>query len=111
MLSKPQRLNLKTEFRWVASGKTYTSKNFKFFYRKGENQEPKIGVSISSSQFKKAADRNKAKRVCFEISRIHYNQLPKNLNLVIMPRAQVLDLTQQELEKEFSYAFSNIKID
>lgn len=111
MLAKAQRLNLKLKFRWVASGKSLTSKNFKIFYRFGENLEPKVGVSVASAQFKKATARNKAKRVCFDIVKKYYNQLHKNINLVIMPRAQVLELSQVELDKEFNYAFSNLKTD
>ncbi len=111
MLLKSQRLNLKTSFRWVASGQSVTSKNFKLFYRLGENDHPLIGVSIVSAQFKKANLRNEAKRICFELARINYDKLHKNLNLVIMPRAQVLDLPLPALEKEFSDAVSRFKID
>lgn len=71
---------------------------------------PLIGVSISSSQFKKANLRVKAKRICFDLIKPFYGQLPKNINLVIMPRARVLELTPLELNKEFSYAISGIKI-
>ena len=110
MLAKNQRLNLKTHFRFVASGKSVTSKNFKLFYRLGENPAPLIGVSIVSAQFKKANLRNKAKRIMFDLVKESYDQLHKNLNLVIMPRAQVLDLETGELEAEFKHAISNIKI-
>lgn len=111
MLSKSQRLNLKTNFRWVASGKSYTSKNFKIFYRAGENQEPKIGVSIVSAQFKNAVQRNKAKRICFDLAGKYLDQLHKSVNLVIMPKAQVLLIPKEGLDKEFKYAFSNLKTD
>lgn len=109
MLSKDQRLNLKTQFKRTVKGRSYTSKSFKLFYRFGENVEPKIGVSIASAQFKKATLRNKAKRICFNMAKKYYHKLHKGVNLVIMPKAQVLDLSKADLEKEFSYAFSNIK--
>lgn len=110
MLSKSQRLNLKTNFRWVAGGKSYASKNFKLFYRLGENSDPKIGVSIATAEFKKAAQRNKAKRICFDLAKKYLDQLHKSVNLVIMPRAQVLLLSKEDLDKEFSYAISSLKI-
>jgi len=109
MLSKSQRLNLKTSFRWVASGKAFTSQNFKLFYRLGENENSLVGVSISSSQFKKAHDRNKAKRIMFNLARDFYDQLHKNLNLVIMPKAQVLETDPEALEQEFKNALSSLK--
>lgn len=108
MLSKSQRLNLKTSFRWVASGKSKTSGSFKLFYRDGENQTPLVGVSIVSAQFKKSTLRNKAKRIMFKLAQENLDQLPKNLNLVIMPKAQVLDLPYENLSQEFKNAISNL---
>jgi len=110
MLLKSRRLNLRTNFRWVASGQSFTSKNFKLFYRLGENEEPLIGVSLVSAQFKKANLRNKAKRIMFDQAAQNYDKLHKNLNLVIMPRSQVLDLSPEILSQEFSYAISRLKV-
>lgn len=110
MLSKENRLNLKTNFRWVASGKSITSQNFKLFYRPGENTHPLVGVSIVSAQFKKSTLRNQAKRICFEMARINYGLLHKNLNLVIMPKSQVLETSPEKLDLEFKHAISGIKI-
>lgn len=111
MLSKEKRLNLKTNFRWVASGNSITSKNFKLFYRLGENHHPLIGVSIISAQFKKSTLRNEAKRICFEMAGKNYDQLHKNLNLVIMPKNQVLEIPPEQLDLEFKHAISGFKID
>lgn len=111
MLSKSKRLNLKTSFRWVASGKSITSTNFKLFYRLGENPNPLIGVSIASAQFKKSSLRNQAKRIIFSLAGKFYDQLHKNLNLVIMPKAQVLETDPKALEQEFKHALSSLKID
>lgn len=63
-----------------------------------------------SAQFKKATLRSKAKRICFRLAKDTYTQLPKNLNLVIMPKAQILDTDFQLLSKEFYNAISNLKI-
>ncbi len=109
MLLKSHRLNLKTHFRWVAQGKSYSSKNFKLFYRLGSNEIPKIGVSIISAQFKKATLRNQAKRIIFDIAGKNLTLLHKNLNLVIMPRSQVLEADQSDLEREFINAISTLK--
>ncbi len=109
MLPKSQRLNLKTSFRWVASGSALNSQNFKFFYRLGDNENPLIGVSIASSNFKKSHDRNKAKRIMFDLAKQNYHQLHKNLNLVIMPRSQVLEIDSKVLAQEFQNALSSLK--
>lgn len=110
MLAKNARLNLKTSFRFVASGKSLTSQNFKLFYRLGDNTQPLIGVSLVSAQFKKANLRNQAKRIFFDLAKSHYNQLHKNLNLVIMPRSQVLEKSREELSQEFKNAITSLKI-
>lgn len=110
MLAKQNRLNLKTHFRWAAQGKSFTSKNFKLFYRLGENDKPLIGVSIVSAQFNKANLRNQAKRIMFEQARLNLDKLHKNLNLVIMPRPQVLEIAPALLDEEFKNALSSLKI-
>ena len=110
MLSKENRLNLKTSFRWVAQGKSFTSQNFKLYYRLGENEHPLVGVSIVSAQFKKSNLRNQAKRIMFDLSMNNWDQLHKNLNLVIMPRSQVLDLPVKQLDDEFKHALHSLKI-
>lgn len=109
MLSKENRLNLKTSFRWVVQGKSFTSKNFKLFYRLGENDHPQVGVSIVSAQFKKSTLRNQAKRIMFKLAMSNWDQLHKNLNLVIMPRSQVLDLPTDALDTEFKNALHSLK--
>jgi len=111
MLPKKQRLNLKTNFRWVASGKSTTSPYFKIFYRFGENDEPKAAVSLVSAQFKKATQRSAAKRICFSLVSSVYNQLPKSVNLVIMPRVQILETDYSILNQTFTNAISNFKAD
>lgn len=110
MLPKEQRLNLKTHFRWTAAGKSLSSKNFKLFYRQGENAQPLVGVSIVSAQFKKAVLRNQAKRICLRLIEPHINQLPKNINLVIMPKAQVLEENFDDLSRELNDAVFSLKI-
>jgi ribonuclease P protein component len=106
MLPKTNRLNLKTSFRWVASGKTYSSPFFKLFYRTGENNEPLVGVSIVTASFKQATLRNKAKRLMFELAREYLALLPNNINLVIMPKPEIFKTEDEALRKEFRNALS-----
>src|SRR3990167_3749851 len=108
MLPKNKRLNLKTHFRWVASGKSLSHPLFKLFYRFGDNPDPRIGVSLVSAQFKQSTQRSQAKRICFRIAAGLYSQLPKNLNLVIMPKAQILDTDSRLLSKELTNAIFNL---
>lgn len=102
MLSKDKRLNLTKEFKWVAAGKKYQSANFKLFFRLGENQIPRVGVALSKRQFKKAHERNAAKRIGFKLSEKIYDRLPNSQNLVIMPNANILSFSPEALEQEIN---------
>jgi ribonuclease P protein component len=55
---------------------------------------------MTKREFKKAHDRNRARRLVSEAVKLVYSALPENLNLVIMPKAQVLMETPDKLSKE-----------
>lgn len=110
MLSKDKRLNLKTDFKWVASGKSLDTKFAKLFLRLGENQSPRVGIALSSKNFKKAVDRNRAKRLissCFESL---YNQLPANINIVALPKAEALTVKSGDILLELESKLAEIKV-
>lgn len=86
MLPKHQRLNLKKDFKWVASGKKIDSKYVKLFIRIGDNTNPRIGIATSSSIFKKATERNKARRLISASLEPLYSKLPKSINIIALPK-------------------------
>lgn len=100
MLPKSKRLNLKKDFKWVAQGKRLETVNFKLFFRYGENTQPKVAVATSSQLFKKATQRNKAKRTAFKALQEVYPALQRGTNLVIMPKSAVLEKSVKELTEE-----------
>ena|SRR5258708_17206727 len=104
MLPKSKRLNLKKNFKFVADGRKIYTQSFKIFYRLGENPQPLIGVAVSKSNFNKAHDRNKAKRLAFQAVEKVYERLLKNLNLVIMPNSKVLSESVDQLIRELENA-------
>lgn len=108
MLSKDRRLNLKKDFKWVASGKKLETKFLKIFIRVGDNKLAKIGIAVSSKTFKKATERNLARRITSAAFESLYSSLPFAINIVALPKAGVtnvksglvlLDL-EEELKKE-----------
>ncbi len=116
MLPKSKRLNLKKDFKWVAAGlprssprgeagaggagKKLETKNLKIFINNGENEQARIGVAISSKNFKKATDRNRAKRLVSHAFQSIYSTLPSNINIIALPKTSVLSVKSSELEKE-----------
>lgn len=103
MLPKQNRLNLKKSFKWALSGGKRQSANFKIYYKFSDNIDPLIGVALSSKVFKKAVLRNKAKRKSLKAIEKIYPLLQTGLNLVIMPKIDVLKLDQDLLDKEIEY--------
>ncbi len=90
MLSKDKRLNLKKDFKWVASGgKSIDTKFTKLFVRIGDNSQAKVGIAVSAKNFKKANDRNRARRLASAAFESLYLSLPKNVNIVALPKAIV----------------------
>jgi len=90
MLPKNKRLNLKKDFKWVASGKKIEGDLVKIFWRPGENQEPRIGIALSSAVFKKAHDRNRARRLVSSGFEALYIEIVDDANIVALPKIEVL---------------------
>ncbi|MCL5784420.1 MAG: ribonuclease P protein component [Patescibacteria group bacterium] len=97
MLSKDKRLNLRKEFKWVASGEKVENNILKLFIKFGDNVQPRVGIAVSSSTFKKAVDRNRARRLIATGFQDFYFKLPQNVNLIAMPKAEVLGLGSGEV--------------
>ena len=100
MLPKSQRLNLKTSFKWVASGKHLQTPSFKLMVKFSDNPLPLVGIALSKDQFKKAVDRNRARRLTSKAIEGLYPSLLNRLNLVIMPKAVVLEKSPDQLSNE-----------
>ncbi|MDO8429599.1 MAG: ribonuclease P protein component [Candidatus Daviesbacteria bacterium] len=97
MLPKEKRLNLRQDFKWVASGERLENELYKIFLKFGQNKTPRIGISLSKGVFKKAVSRNRARRLTSVAVRALYPALPQSLNLIILPREGVLKQNTQKL--------------
>lgn len=95
MLPRESRLNLKKDFRWVAAGQRAENGLAKIFFRFGDNPLPRIGIATSKANFKKAVERNRARRVISKGFEDLYNFLPPGLNIVILPKVDVLKLKSE----------------
>lgn len=99
MLPKDQRLNLKKDFKWVASGQKLGNNLIRLYIRQGDNLQPKVGIALSKSDFRKATERNRARRMVSTGFQALYDKLPAGLNVVALPRPGVLELTSAEVTK------------
>lgn len=110
MLLRSLRLNLKKDFKWVASGKKFESKFLKLFLKVGENQTPRIGIAVSAKTFKKATDRNRARRLISQALQTTYSQLPTNVNIIALPKAGILGVKSSDVLLDLEALFKNEKI-
>ncbi|KKS63927.1 ribonuclease P protein component [Candidatus Daviesbacteria bacterium RIFCSPLOWO2_01_FULL_43_38] len=99
MLPKSQRLNLKKSFKWVVAGQKLGDNYLQLYIRAGENAQPLVGIATSKNAFKKAVERNRARRLVSAGFEGLYDKLPNGINIVAMPRSGVLELTSAEVTK------------
>lgn len=97
MLPKSQRLNLETDFKQVAAGKSLETRYLKLFIKQGDNQMPKVGIAVSSKYFKKATERNRARRLVSAAFEALYKNLPISINIVALPKAGVTKVKSSDV--------------
>ena len=90
MLPKSARLNLKKDFKRVASGKKIEGKYLRLFFVTGENEIPRIGIAVSSGHLKKAHDRNRVRRLVSAAFESIYSTIPAHFNIVALPKQGIL---------------------
>ncbi len=110
MLPKSQRLNLKKDFKWVAAGKKLETKYSKLFIRVGENGKPRVGIALSSKNFKKAVERNRARRLIATAFQGLYFSLPGAINIVALPKPGVLGVKSGDVLLDLEIALKHEKI-
>ncbi len=110
MLPKSQRLNLKKDFKWVAAGKKLETKYLKLFIRTGENEKPKVGIALSGKSFKKAVDRNRARRLTSQAFQSLIDNLPPTINIVALPKVGILDVKSGNVLLDLEEVLKNEKI-
>ena len=80
----------------MIDGKFIDSKYAKLYVRMGDNHlqdgGSKIGIAVSSKIFKKAVDRNRARRLISAAIEPLYGKLPTNINILALPKASILSV-------------------
>lgn len=110
MLPKSQRLNLKEDFKWVATGKKIESKFSRLFIKTGDNTVAKIGIAVSGKVFKKAFQRNRAKRLLSQAFQSTYPQLPNNINIIALPKERLLEVKSADVLEDLEKVLKDEKI-
>ncbi len=69
-------------------------------YRFSPGDSPKVGIALSKQYFKNAVERNRARRLTSKAAEEIFISLRKELKLVIIPKASVLEEGPDALRKE-----------
>lgn len=99
MLVKSKRLNLKTEFTWVAGGQRAENDLMKLFFRFGGDDNPKVGIATAKATFKDASDRNRARRLTSIGFEKLYPCLCLKVKIIALPKRAVLQVSSEEVTK------------
>lgn len=110
MLEKSKRLNLKKDFKWVATGRRIETKFTKIFIKMGENSLPRIGIATAKANFKKSSERNRARRLLSFALQSLYGKLPSNSNIITLPKAGILEVKSNEVLLDLETTLKNEKI-
>lgn len=102
MLSKKNRLNLKTEFKSIVSGKKLDTKYATLFFKYIGNVVPKVGIAVPSKVFKAAHQRNRARRLFSAAIENVYPRLKPGLNMIALPKLGVLEVKSTDVTVELS---------
>lgn len=98
MLPKFCRLNLKTDFKRVVSGKSIEGKYLKLFIKESsEISGTKVGIALSSKNFKRAHERNRAKRLTSKAFEQIFPSLPQNLEIIALPKPAIINVKSDEV--------------
>lgn len=100
MLPKDKRLNLKKDFKWVASGSKLESGLVKLFYKSNPGNPTRVGIATSSKTFKSAVLRNRARRLTSSGFEKLYGNLKVGISIVVLPKERVLNKTSEEIVKD-----------
>lgn len=110
MLPKSQRLNLKEDFKWAAAGKKLETKYLKLFVKLGDNEMPGVGIAVSGKYFKKAVERNRARRLTSAAFEALYSVLPQGVNILALPKAGILKVKSGDLLLDLEEGLKEEKI-
>jgi ribonuclease P protein component len=109
VLAKKYKLHLKKDLDLVyKKGRRLGTSSLSISFVITKDEISKFAVFVPKKIFKKAHDRNKAKRRIFELIRTNYDNFPNNLAIIFFAKKEVIDKDFDLLQKEIEEIISNL---
>lgn len=111
MLPKANRLNQDKDIKKVVSkGQTFFLPQFVFKYLENSEDATKVGFIVSTKVDKKAVARNRLARQMREAASQLLPDLKPGYSVLVIAKRPALELDFATIVKQFTFAFSKIKI-
>jgi len=105
-LSRRQRLLSPRLFEEAfASGHQWPTRTLVLWIRTTPDTSRRLGVVASKRTFRRAVDRNRARRLLREAFRLHRNRLPEQVDVVLLARHRILKARRQDVERDLIQSF------
>ncbi len=92
----------------IKNGQKYHTPTLSFYWQKNQDNNFRIGITISKKVSKLAVVRNKIKRQLSAILQNQYNE-DRKLDIVIIVKPNSIENTFEEFEKEIKKFINHIK--
>ena len=100
-LLKCNKLRYTSEFREVfEQKKSYAGKLIVLYLRRTSNTSVRVGVIASKRTFRRAVDRNRAKRLMREAFRLNRDRFVDNADIVLIARRHIISAGLGDVEKD-----------
>ena len=105
-LSRSQRLLSSSLFQEAFdAGKHCMGKSLILWRRQGVDARRRLGVVAAKRTFRRAVDRNRAKRLLREAFRLNRWRMNTDADVVLLARAKILKMKRQDVEKDLLNVF------
>jgi len=103
-LTRAERISKSQDYqRLFKTGKRFRFPEFTLIVAPNSLLVSRIGISVGK-RFGKAVKRNRAKRLCRELFRLNKYNLPKGIDVIFLPKRQILHTNWQKLQQRMEEA-------
>jgi len=109
-LPGPFRLDSSKYKRIFAEKRSVYGRTLVMWVTRGSDAGRRVGVVVSKRTFRRAVDRNRAKRLLREAFRLSRHQMPPDVDVILIARAGIAGKRCQDVMRDFEAACLRAKV-